>query len=337
MSGVTASALAQMDLWQKNGINIEVSINISGYHLESNDFVGKLVHTLSKFPDRIFGKLKIEVLETVALKDINVVREIIGNCRELGITFALDDFGTGYSSLSYLSGLPVDELKIDQSFVRDMLDDTGDKAIVQGIIALAKAFGRQTVAEGIENDEQYQELLGMGCELGQGYLISKPLPVEQFDEVLKHEKENFRIGNQAYVMLRLNWHHSYECGDITIDNEHRKLFDLANTLMESAFARNENPKGFDQALEKLLAHVVKHFADEEAILSLNHYSDLDEHKAAHKALIDHAIQLRNSIAEGGINIGELVNFIAVTVVAQHMLKEDRKFYPLFAKGGFGQI
>ena len=102
---VTASALAQMDLWQKNGINIEVSINISGYHLESNDFVGKLVHTLSKFPDRIFGKLKIEVLETVALKDINVVREIIGNCRELGITFALDDFGTGYSSLSYLSGL----------------------------------------------------------------------------------------------------------------------------------------------------------------------------------------------------------------------------------------
>jgi EAL domain-containing protein (putative c-di-GMP-specific phosphodiesterase class I) len=97
----------------------------------------------------------------------------------LGVGFALDDFGTGYSSLSYLSNLPVDVLKIDQSFVRDMLEDKGDMAIVQGIIALARAFDRQTVAEGIETNEQYRVLLDMGCELGQGYGIARPMPADE--------------------------------------------------------------------------------------------------------------------------------------------------------------
>ena len=125
------------------------------------------------------GKLQIEVLETVALNDIAIVREIIEACRKIGVGFALDDFGTGYSSLSYLSGLPVDVLKIDQSFVRDMLEDKGDMAIVQGIIALARAFDRHTVAEGIETEEHYQALLDMGCELGQGYFIARPMSADE--------------------------------------------------------------------------------------------------------------------------------------------------------------
>lgn len=112
----------------------------------------------------------------------NIVRGIIGACHELGVGFALDDFGTGYSSLSYLSGLPVDVLKIDQSFVRDMLEDKGDRAIVHGIIALAQAFERQTVAEGIETDAQYQMLLNMGCELGQGYAIARPMLADELTD-----------------------------------------------------------------------------------------------------------------------------------------------------------
>ena len=176
---VTTTALAQMEQWRKDGLDIEVSINITGYHLESLHFVEKLKKILASFPDTPSGKLQIEVLETVALNDINVVREIIGSCRALGIAFALDDFGTGYSSLSYLSSLPVDVLKIDQSFVRDMLDDKGDMAIVQGIIALATAFERQTVAEGIETKAHYQALLNMGCELGQGYCIARPMPADK--------------------------------------------------------------------------------------------------------------------------------------------------------------
>jgi diguanylate cyclase (GGDEF)-like protein/PAS domain S-box-containing protein len=176
---VTATALAQMNYWRSTGLDIEISINISGYHMESSGFVEKLKQQITRYPDMLQGKLQIEVLETVALKDIAIVRGLIESCRKLGVGFALDDFGTGYSSLSYLSSLPVDALKIDQSFVRDMLEDKGDMAIVQGIIALARAFDRQTVAEGIETEEHYQVLLDMGCELGQGYGIARPMPADE--------------------------------------------------------------------------------------------------------------------------------------------------------------
>ncbi len=172
---VTATALAQMNHWQNSGLDIEVSINISGYHMESLGFVEKLQQQIAHYPKMPMGKLQIEVLETVALNDIAIVRGIIEACRKFGVGFALDDFGTGYSSLSYLSSLPVDVLKIDQSFVRDMLEDKGDMAIVQGIIALARAFNRQTVAEGIETEEHYKILCNMGCELGQGYYIARPM------------------------------------------------------------------------------------------------------------------------------------------------------------------
>jgi EAL domain-containing protein (putative c-di-GMP-specific phosphodiesterase class I) len=160
-------------------LDIEVSINISGYHLESPLFTDLLKHQLARYPDMPKGRLQIEVLETVALNDIAIVKDIIESCRAMGVGFALDDFGTGYSSLSYLSGLPVDTLKIDQSFVRDMLDDKGDMAIVQGIIVLAKAFERRTVAEGIETVEHYTALLNMGCEAGQGYGIARPMPADK--------------------------------------------------------------------------------------------------------------------------------------------------------------
>jgi EAL domain-containing protein (putative c-di-GMP-specific phosphodiesterase class I) len=176
---VILTALIQMNLWRNSGLDIEVSINISGYHMESADFLDNLGQQLALYPDMPLSRLQIEVLETVALKDIVTVQNIIESCRKLGVGFALDDFGTGYSSLTYLSSLPVDTLKIDQSFVRDMLEDKGDMAIVHGIIALAKAFDRQTVAEGIETDGHFQVLLNMGCDLGQGYGIARPMPANE--------------------------------------------------------------------------------------------------------------------------------------------------------------
>ncbi len=176
---VIASALAQLDRWRQDGLDIEVSINISAHHLESRNFVGQLQQQLAQYPDLPQDRLQIEVLETAALNDIAIVRDVIGACRKFGVRFALDDFGTGYSSLSYLSGLPVDVLKIDQSFVRDMLEDKGDHAIVQGIIGLAHAFGRQIVAEGIETEAHYRALLDMGCSHGQGYLIARPMAADE--------------------------------------------------------------------------------------------------------------------------------------------------------------
>lgn len=146
-----------------------------------------------------------------------------------------------------------------------------------------------------------------------------------------HGSSDGWAADQNATILRLSWHESYDCGEPTIDQEHRKLFELANALINVAFKRESNPHEFDAALKELFAHVVKHFADEEAILAQHRYAGLEVHAQAHKRLIERALQLRDSAAAGGVTIGELVDFLADEVVARHMLKMDREFYPLFNK------
>jgi EAL domain-containing protein (putative c-di-GMP-specific phosphodiesterase class I) len=104
------------------------------------------------------------------------VRTLISDCKKLGVNFSLDDFGTGYSSLSHLKNLPSDSIKIDQCFVKDMLTNPDDLAIVQGIISLAEAFGRNVIAEGVESAAHADKLLSMNCTIGQGYGIARPMP-----------------------------------------------------------------------------------------------------------------------------------------------------------------
>jgi EAL domain-containing protein (putative c-di-GMP-specific phosphodiesterase class I) len=188
---VVATALAQLELWRQQGLELEVSINLSAPYLQTQHFIEDLTSRLSLFPALASRQLQIEILETAALADIGSVSQIIEACNGLGVSFALDDFGTGYSSLAYLRKLPADALKIDQTFVRDMLDDTGDHAIVQGIIALAQTFKRITVAEGVETCEHFQALREMGCDVGQGYGIARPMPADGFiDWVSKWQLEN---------------------------------------------------------------------------------------------------------------------------------------------------
>jgi len=173
---VIGTAIDQQRRWREQGLNIELSINVSAYHLQSARFSEKLKGQSDLCcPGNCGDTLQIEVLETAALEDVAGVGAIIAECKAFGMAFALDDFGTGYSSMSYLSKFDVDVLKIDQSFIRDMLEDKGDHAIVQGIIALAKAFDMGIVAEGVETEAQYQALLQMGCEVGQGYGIARPM------------------------------------------------------------------------------------------------------------------------------------------------------------------
>jgi len=177
---VIGSALAQLCRWRAEGEEFEVSINISAYHLRSADFVHKMQSAMQGCCARgCRGCLQIEVLESVALEDIAHVSPIINACREFGVGFVLDDFGTGYSPLTCLSDLAVDGLKIDQSFVRGMLHDRGARAIVQGIIALAGAFGRSVVAEGAEQAEQLRVLQEMGCTVVQGNVIALPMPAAE--------------------------------------------------------------------------------------------------------------------------------------------------------------
>jgi diguanylate cyclase (GGDEF)-like protein/PAS domain S-box-containing protein len=182
---VMDTALHQLDFWHQQGQVLEVSVNISARHLQSASFIAELTQRLARYPDLPRNTLQLEVLETVALEDIAQSSGTIDACRELGVKFALDDFGTGYSSLAYLRKLSAETLKIDQSFVRGMLLNEGDRAIVHGIIALAKSFGRKIVAEGIEQPELIPALLEAGCMHGQGFYIAHPMPGGDFLNWLK--------------------------------------------------------------------------------------------------------------------------------------------------------
>ncbi len=175
---VINTALTQMEIWHDEGLELAVSVNIGARQLQQVDFVERLQAILAEHPNVSPSNLELEVLETSALEDIGKVSKIIHECRDMGVKFSLDDFGTGYSSLTYLKHLPAAQLKIDQSFVRNMLDDPEDLAIVEGVLGLATAFRRDVIAEGVETLLHGEMLLQLGCEMAQGYGIAKPMPAD---------------------------------------------------------------------------------------------------------------------------------------------------------------
>ncbi|MDD2925051.1 EAL domain-containing protein [Rhodoferax sp.] len=175
---VIQTALTQMVHWLAQGLRLTVSVNIGARQLQQAGFVDDLRSALQAHPQVHPQDLKLEVLETSALEDMAHVTEVMAQCRELGVDYALDDFGTGYSSLTYLKRLPVTQLKVDQSFVRDMLDDPDDLSILLGVLDLAASFHRQVIAEGVETVAHGQLLLLLGCELAQGYGIARPMPAQ---------------------------------------------------------------------------------------------------------------------------------------------------------------
>jgi EAL domain-containing protein (putative c-di-GMP-specific phosphodiesterase class I) len=173
---VIRAALAQMAEWRAAGLDLPVSVNVAARQLQHADFVDCLHGCLAEYPDLPDGSLELEILESAALDNIAHVREIINTCQRMGVGFALDDFGTGYASLTYLRDIPADVLKIDRSFVRDVLEDADDLILIDGVIGLATAFRRTVVAEGVESAEQGVLLMRLGCDIAQGYGIARPMP-----------------------------------------------------------------------------------------------------------------------------------------------------------------
>ncbi|HAF54635.1 MAG TPA: diguanylate cyclase, partial [Thauera sp.] len=179
---VIEQALAQIVAWKREGLVLPVSVNISAHHLQAPDFMVRLQSALARHPAVWPGGLELEVLETSALESIGQMSRIVESCTAIGVSFALDDFGTGYSSLAYLKRLPAARLKIDQVFVRGMLEGTEDLAILKAILGLASAFRREVIAEGVELVEHGELLLQLGCEIAQGYGIARPMAAEQIPD-----------------------------------------------------------------------------------------------------------------------------------------------------------
>jgi diguanylate cyclase (GGDEF)-like protein/PAS domain S-box-containing protein len=172
---VIDSALTQMERWRADGIDIPVSVNIGADQLQQAEFVDLLSTLLAAHPAVPPQMLELEVLESSAFRDVALASEVIRACKRLGMSTALDDFGTGYASLTYLKRLPVDVLKIDQTFVHDMLENPEDMTILEGMLGLATAFRCNTVAEGVETVDQGLMLLRLGCQVAQGYGIARPM------------------------------------------------------------------------------------------------------------------------------------------------------------------
>ena len=172
---VIHQTLKQIKQWSDQGYTWTVSVNIAAKHIQKEDFYKRLESILMTHPEVAPQQLEIEILESAAINDIEKVHDMIIACQKLGIKFALDDFGTGYSSLSYLKRLPAETLKIDQSFVHDLLDNKDDLVLVQAIIGLAHNFKRNVIAEGVETRRQCEYLQELGCHLVQGYNIAKPM------------------------------------------------------------------------------------------------------------------------------------------------------------------
>ncbi|WP_328987582.1 bifunctional diguanylate cyclase/phosphodiesterase [Thiorhodovibrio winogradskyi] len=187
---VIREALRQMTLWDQQGLRLAVSVNVSACQLQRTDFVEKLEQALREAGRIDDPRLEIEITETAAISDLCHVTRLIEACRALGVQFSLDDFGTGYSSLTYLKLLPVQTLKIDKSFVLDMSRDAEDHAIVSGVTGLAKAFDLTVIAEGVESVEHGSLLLGLGCELAQGYGIAPALSPERLPDWANHWKSD---------------------------------------------------------------------------------------------------------------------------------------------------
>jgi diguanylate cyclase (GGDEF)-like protein/PAS domain S-box-containing protein len=185
---VIDSALSQISQWRSGGFNLPISVNISAYQLQQDNFTTRLAALLADHPEVNPSFLELEILETSSLHDISQVSTTMKACNDLGVRFALDDFGTGYSSLTYLKRLPAYLIKIDQSFVRDMLEDADDLAIVEGVVGLAKAFQREVIAEGVETIAHGVALLKLGCELAQGYGIARPMPADDIPEWVSNWK-----------------------------------------------------------------------------------------------------------------------------------------------------
>ncbi|GGM19149.1 putative bifunctional diguanylate cyclase/phosphodiesterase [Pseudomonas asuensis] len=183
---VIDQALRQIKHWRLLGHKWSVSVNIAARHFQKPNFVERLRMLLDRYPEVPPNLLDIEIVESTAIENMEHVSHCLIACQDMGVTFSLDDFGTGYSSLSYLKRLPAQTIKIDQSFVRDILTDKEDLALSEAIIGLSKAFDREVLAEGVETRSQGKRLLELGCQLAQGYGIARPMPADQVIKWVEH-------------------------------------------------------------------------------------------------------------------------------------------------------
>lgn len=185
---VVEESVRQYAAWRKQfGFPFILSINISALQYKKDDFVDSIVEVLNKYQVKS-SEVELEITESVLIDDFQAVYDKLTVLRNYGVRVSLDDFGTGFSSLSYLKKLPIDTLKIDKTFIDTVMTDSATRVITESIIHMVRSLGFESIAEGVENEQQYQYLHAIGCDVIQGYLFSKPLPPKELEELLCRNK-----------------------------------------------------------------------------------------------------------------------------------------------------
>jgi EAL domain-containing protein (putative c-di-GMP-specific phosphodiesterase class I) len=193
---VLREACLRLKTWEKSAHNgdLRLSVNVSARQFGQSDFVNQVSMALANAGCQA-RLLRLELTESLVLQNIEDVVSKMRALKELGVSLAMDDFGTGYSSLSVLRHLPLDELKIDQGFIRELLVDSEDMVIVQTIISMGNNLGMEVIAEGVETAEQAELLGKFGCMAYQGYLFGKPMPIAEFEA-------NNQVSAKSYMPLQ---------------------------------------------------------------------------------------------------------------------------------------
>ena len=192
---VLKNALEQKKVWNKMGYkNLNLSINLSGRQL-SEESMAEDIGDLLRGIDMDCNGVELEITETAVMTDLEAAVETLGKLRQLGFRIALDDFGTGYSSLTYLKKLPMDTVKMDRRFIKNIENDDADKAIIEAVIQMASSLKKHVVAEGIETISQLEFLRKVGCGFGQGFLFSKPVTAREFEGMMLRVEENMKLVN----------------------------------------------------------------------------------------------------------------------------------------------
>jgi diguanylate cyclase (GGDEF)-like protein/PAS domain S-box-containing protein len=317
---VLRTALRQVEVWKELGYQLLVSVNIAAHHLLMPNFSERLVELLAQHPGVSPRQLELEILETTALEDMLLVSRIIDYCQGIGISFALDDFGTGYSSLTYFKRLPANTLKIDQSFVRDMLEDPEDLAIVEGILGLTAAFKRKVIAEGVETIEHGILLLHLGCDEGQGYGIARPMPAAKVLAWI----DAFRPDPSWTTCTTLRWRRE-DFPLIALEVDHRRWI---NHLQETVL--NGSNVLAEKAEQLANPHVCR-FGNWLRTIGQNHYGHLAElgeldalHQRVHRlggqaigelngGHIDRAVALTSELASVGEQLVDKLHTLQILV------------------------
>ncbi len=182
---VVEESIRQYSIWRKQyGVDFVLSINISARQYRQEDFVEELIRILNKYqvsPNLV----ELEITESILIDDFDMVSDKLKILKDYGVKISLDDFGTGFSSLAYLKKLPIDTLKIDKSFIDTVLSDSATRVITESIINMVKALGFESIAEGVEEEQQYKYLHAIGCDTIQGYLLGRPQTPEQMEELIQ--------------------------------------------------------------------------------------------------------------------------------------------------------